>query len=378
MWGISARNLFRRPSRTFLAVLGIVIGVAAIISLVAVVDGVLYDVTSVIGKVQGIRVLQKDAAGPLFSSIDDSWESKLAAVRGVKGVVSGVAGRIRNINGNASGEFSAMQLIGIDFVNAARLDYFGINGELTEGRMLKPNEKGAAIIGTGIRDSYTIFVGNSIKVNGKKLKVVGIISLGSSLFSNQVIVGIEDARSMLSFPHDKVSFYAVALENPSDEKIISDTINFLYEDKGIKAFSTSDLSSMLGNVLDQIRLLVIFVAAISAFVAAIGILNTMLMSVVERFQEIGTLKAIGWTRFDVVHMILLESLFLGTLGGILGNLLGQGIAFAVHTVAGLTVLISPALMVETFLFAVAVAVLAGVYPAFVAADLDPIEALRFE
>ena len=130
--------------------------------------------------------------------------------------------------------------------------------------------------------------------------------------------------------------------------------------------------------MGSLRLLVGAVAAIAAIVAGVGILNTMLMSVVERFKEIGALKAVGWTNNDIMKMILYESALIGIFGGILGILAGIFVAGSIESLAGLTTAVGVGLILQAFLFALFIGVFAGLYPAYAASKMDPVEALRAE
>ncbi|MBI5884649.1 FtsX-like permease family protein, partial [archaeon] len=117
---------------------------------------------------------------------------------------------------------------------------------------------------------------------------------------------------------------------------------------------------------------------LAALVAGIGIINTMLMSVLERFKEIGALKAVGWTSMNVLLMVLLESLFLGIVGGILGIGVGFLAGSLIQLLFGLSTKISLDLIIQSFLFALIISLAAGLYPAYRASKMDPIQALREE
>jgi len=133
---------------------------------------------------------------------------------------------------------------------------------------------------------------------------------------------------------------------------------------------------MFGEIIGNLRLLAIAVALISGIVAGIGIANTILMSVLERFREIGSLKAVGWTNSNVLRMILYEAVFLGIIGGVFGIILGFVVAELISSLSGIGYYASPALIITSFLYAILLGVVAGVYPAYRASKLNPIEALR--
>ena len=170
----------------------------------------------------------------------------------------------------------------------------------------------------------------------------------------------------------------VVPQNPDDVQKIVDVFNFKFSEDEVEAVSASDLSSQFTGFIDNFRLVVFIVAAVAAVVAGIGILNTMLMSVLERFKEIGALKAVGWAKFDIVKMILFESIFIGVLGGLLGIIFGLGGAAALEIFFGLNTEVTLQLLFNSFMFSVLIGLIAGFYPAWVASKMDPIEALRAE
>ena len=104
----------------------------------------------------------------------------------------------------------------------------------------------------------------------------------------------------------------------------------------------------------------------------------MLMSVIERFREIGALKAVGWTNSNIMKMILFESIMIGVIGGFLGMVAGSAVAVLLHQTFGLTAAITPMLLLEAFSFAVLLGLVGGLYPAYIASKADPIESLRVE
>ena len=136
------------------------------------------------------------------------------------------------------------------------------------------------------------------------------------------------------------------------------------------------MQDQLNGILTNLKILAIIVSIISAIVAGIGVINTMLMSVMERTKEIGTLKAVGWTSSNVTKMILIESAFIGLLGSLLGLILGYLLSSLITAAVGISTIITFNLVLQNFLFGFILGIIGGVYPAMVASKLDPIEALR--
>jgi len=173
-----------------------------------------------------------------------------------------------------------------------------------------------------------------------------------------------------------------------DPQTVADEIEKLLDKrhgKGLfSAMTTDQILKRIESVLSIMTFILVGIAAISLLVAAFGIMNTMLMSVLERTREIGVMKAIGATNRQVLLIFLYESIAIGIIGGVIGVLLGAGFTniliavFRGFTGMSMTAFINPLLLVFGVIFAVIVSVASGIYPARRAAKLDPIEALRYE
>ena len=298
-------NLFRNKSRTALSLIAIVIGVSAIIALVSVVDGLFGEVQGALSQVQSIRVSQKNAPGP-YGNLEIEWKNKLDGVQGVRAAVPIVVGVATSIDGEYS-VFGQTQVIGVDFTSAQKLTasavQLAVSAEISEGRDIRPGETGVVIIGKQTKKNLNKFLNQSIEINGKKFKIVGVFSSGSALINSGLVIPIEDARELFNVGSDRMNALFLEVNNPEQEKRVVEIINFRFSED-LSAVSASDLSEQFGDVLGSLRLLVAAVAGISAVVAGVGIINTMLMSVIERFREIGALKAVGWTNSNIMKMIL--------------------------------------------------------------------------
>jgi len=204
-----------------------------------------------------------------------------------------------------------------------------------------------------------------------------VYKTGSKMQDSGILMNIDDLRDQLAFPSSKVSFFSVSVHNPGEIDKIAKLMEFKFGDE-LQIMNTAQFAESIGSVLGDVRLMVFAVAAIAAVVAGVGIVNTMLMSIMERFKEIGALKATGWTNSNVMKMILSESLLIGIFGGIAGVLVGLAMAPMFAQATGFPVYVSQDLMLQTFLFAVGIGALAGLYPAWKAGRFDPIQALQME
>ena len=370
-------NLFRRKSRTFLAVVGIVIGITALIALNAVVDGIYNEIDTVIGSFQAIMVMEKGSMDQTLSKLDESLRAKIESIQGVRVVVPEVWILPQTVGGKTlalSQSLIPPTIYGVDISAYRKLRGNGWIGELEKGEMLNSNDKYAVLMGKSLADDMHKFIGSSIKLNGQKFRVKGIVSSESELLGNLIIMDIDTAREIGGFPKDKVSSFYVEVIDPTEDRKVAKKINFALGSE-VEANTASDFSEMFAGVMENFRLAALAIALISAFVAAIGIINTILMSVMERYREIGTLKATGWTNTNIMQMILYESTFIGIIGGIIGILFGTALSLYIPAF-GIPTLIKLEPVLYAFLFAFFVGVVAGLYPAYRASKLDPVEAMR--
>jgi len=378
MLKIAFLNLFRHKLRTALCILGIALGIASVIALVSIIDGLSFEIQGAISQMQGITVYEKGAMGPLFSEIDKSYESKLSAIPNVKTVIPTRMTLAKTIEGKSVAfGFSSVRLIGSDYSKSKINTAAGYGGKVIKGRSLTGSDNGKVVVGNELMDQLNKFLGNNIKINGKKFEIVGVYETGSSLLNSSILMSLDDLTELNNYSQDKVGQFTLELVDPSKDKQTAKLINFKFGEK-LKAVSASSFSNQLAGIIDTLRLLVIIIASIAVLVAGIAILNTMLMSVTERFKEIGTLKATGWSSSDIVTMILMESAMISAIGSISGIIFGYLASSTISAAFNVSILISPGLIYQAVLFAVVISLISGIYPAYVASKLDPVTVLIAE
>lgn len=379
------RNISNRKMRTFLTLLGIIIGISAIISLVAIADGLQGEANRAFEKVQRIQVGQKGAWLPLFSKVPVSYVGGIEKIQGVKLVSPRIEYTPNKIDGKeVSGGLSLTTaslfpptVIGVDPKKESQSTASTLVKYITNGRFLVDGDRYSAVIGKPVADTYRKTVGSKIDIDGVKFKVVGTSEAGSFFLDNNIVVPLDTIRGISELGTDEVSGIAVDVGDPSEADSVATRIELKYPD--VDASTPQETASSFGSLLSAIRSSTFVIASIAAVVGGIGITNSMLMSVMERRREIGILKAVGWSNREVIRMFLAESVIVGIMGGIVGISLGLGGVFAVQTLRpDLVLSVSPNLVAQAFVFALSLGIFGGLYPAWRATQVSPIEALRYE
>ncbi len=250
----------------------------------------------------------------------------------------------------------------------------------------------AAVLGTTVRDA--LFpdedpIGKQIRVNNVRFNVVGVREEQESMFdnddNNKVYIPLETFEKM--YPWDEALTLVVSAESPDKIDEAKDQITIVLrrvrkvpydKENNFAVFGQENIREMVGNITQYIYIAMIVISSIGLMVGGIGVMNIMLVSVTERTREIGVRKAIGARRSNILWQFLIEAMTLSGTGGIIG--IGAGILTAVliSTVSPLPFGISTFYVLLGFLVAVSVGLIAGVYPAYRAAKVDPIESLRYE
>jgi putative ABC transport system permease protein len=397
---VSLRSIRTNKLRSFLTMLGIIIGVSAVIAMVAIGEGASANVASQINglgsnllivspgqaKQGGINL----GAGSLNTlTLEDAEAiSKQDSIAGVAPDLSKQAQVVyRNQNYSTT----------IEGTSEAYPDVR--NTKITFGRFFNrfevQGQANVAVIGTQVVSN--LFggdnanpIGKTIQINQVPFTVIGILpSQGSSGMTNnddRIIIPITTAMNRL-FDQTKVRTIYVSAKSAD----VMDQAQFDIEQTlrgqhhlsprdpdDFQISSQSQILSTAQGVTSVMTTLLSGIAAISLVVGGIGIMNIMLVSVTERTREIGIRKAIGATRGDILKQFLIESITLSLLGGAIGILLGVGVALLLNKFTSFTTTISLTPILYAFLSSMFVGVVFGVYPARKAAQLKPIDALRYE
>ena len=407
--GMSFESLSERKFRFALNLLGIMIGCAAVTGLISLTQGMNNEITSQMGIlgtstitiVPGTRMssmMESSEEGGFmgppsggsampFSTSQLDWRDIdiLEKMHGIDIIEPGVSGGqgtyIRK------GETFSVSVDGITE------EYFEINeaDEILEGRELIRSDKAVVIIGYSLAypldgEEQYLDVGDRIKliteVNREEktlsLRVVGILEESGSSFGGGDESFMIPIRTYEQFfeTGGEYTTIQVKVADPDSIDQLSEDIEDALEDVSI---ITSELAmSMVDSILGTVEAVLGGIAGISLLVAGVGIINTMTVSVMERTREIGVLKAIGARSSDVLFMFLSEAVMTGIAGGTMGAVFGFILSTFVGNYVGVTAEVSLSLGTITLLFAVITCVISGLYPAWRASNLNPVEALRSE
>ncbi len=393
---LALESIKERKVRNALNILGILIGIAALVALLSIGEGVNVAIGKEVIKMGStvVSVLPSRASENFKLTMDDV--KKLSRFKGVKCVTPYITLNAKMISGE--GGTIPIRIVAIE--PEPFLDIIAIGP--SQGRFLRPKEVGTLVFGNksvkppGVKKPLAK-VGDRVLIEAVVLKggkpvvkrfsllVVGILEeyggIASSTIDDCVFVTVDTAKKLFRTGKDVT---AIVLKAKSPE-MVDDLIDRIYEEYGdnVMILSVKQALESAKTIMGTLTLFLGGIAGISLLVAGLGILNTMLITVLERTREIGILKAIGAKNHDILLMFLIEALILGAMGGLAGLILGFVAAYLFGQIGFIygfkvTPSFSPWLMFAGFLFAVIVSVLSGLYPAYKAAQLNPVEALRYE
>ncbi len=397
---LGLNNLRRRKLRSWLTMIGIFIGIAAVVSLISLGQGLQSAVTAQFATLSTDKLtIQNSGTGfgaPGSTVVEKLTEHDLKLIENTKGVDIVISRLIRVVEIKYNG-VSKFKYIGNLPEDKERADlvYESMGLKAEYGRLINPGDSGKVALGANIvkKEEFDkeIKVGKTINIQGRDFEVVGILEKGSSFQTNDVVLMMEDYMKEILNIGDEIDLIIAQVEEPDEINTVADSIEEVLRkdrnlEKGKEDFSVQTPLESIGTVnsiLSSVNVVVVGIAMISLIVGGIGIANTMYTSVLERKNEIGTMKAIGARNSDVLMIFLIESGLLGLTGGIVGALIGIGLSFIVASSANnifgiqiISVQISYPLLISSIMFSFLIGILSGLIPSIQASKLRPVDALR--
>ena len=385
LFKMALSSVWGNKMRSFLTMLGIIIGISSVIILVGIGDGTKQKISEQIEKL-GTNLITINITGNRTQPISTEELEELKTKPGVKEIAPSISQG--NVNIKAGTKTATTSLEGTVPIYTQIRKIEAESGRFISDRDVE-NRLKSVVVGIDVANNLfgrTNVIGEKMFVSGIEFTIVGVLksqgSSSSGSSDDRIIIPISTAQRLLKNTNIR-TFY---IEAESKEKV-SEAMGYLQlflnkkYDNDSKAYRVFDQTSLLdtaNSTNDQMTAMLAGIAAISLLVGGIGIMNIMLVSVIERTREIGIRKAIGAQRNVILVQFLIEASTISSIGGVIGVLLGYLGAYIGKTMLKTNILISPNVVIGAFMFSFFVGIVFGIYPAYKASKLNPIDALRFE
>jgi len=378
------RNIMRRPGRFIFTLLGIVIGMAAFMALLSLGGGMRGEINNQ-AKAMGANLIVTPSDWCTFDQISIFTGEALPA-----SLPAEIFDDISSIDGlfaapyltqNSSIQNTPMAVIGVD----PQLMKEFSNWEIASGEYFNSDDQQAAVLGSDLANRFSLKVGDTVSFRGEDFPVIGVLAPVGNNDDLAAYLPLSVAQKIFD-QEGYISYIGVQMDDLSKTDFYKSAII----EKGNLAVNTNDqLLEAVMQILGSVEGTLQAVAGVSLIAAAFGIINTMMTAIYERRREIGILRSMGAKRSDIFKIFLIESGIYGLLGGIFGSLAGilASLYAAPFLLSGFSGImkgatpeasIDPASIAFAIIFALIIAVVSGLYPAWKAANMTPVEAISYE
>lgn len=398
---LAVRGIRKRKLRSWLTMLGIFVGIAAVVGLISISQGLQAAVVNQFNQVGANRIMVQPGSGfmgPPGSTTGTSkiTEHDLELVQDIRGVkqVSGYNMKAGKVEYNDKMRF----VYGIGLPTDQGKEVFGSSFEVEFGREFRKSDANVAIVGNTYYTDEKVFgktldIGKKITFEEKEFTIIGIMKkIGSPPDDLAVIIPLDDLWDIYGNKDEYAMLYVEVDTGFQPSEVAARIKERIRKDRkekeGNEDFqvqTSEELFRSFSTILNIVQAVIVGIAAISLVVGSIGVMNTMYTAVLERTREIGIMKAVGARNTDVLLLFLIESGLYGFVGGLVGIAFGLGLGKAVELIASgylgsdlLKASMSPTLIFGALAFSFVLGCISGVAPARQASKLNPVQALRYE
>ncbi len=399
-FSLALKNIRKRGIRSWLTMLGVFVGIAAVVSLISLGQGLETAITGQFGALSTDTLTIQGAdtgfSPPGSTSVRKMTEDDLKIVENTPGVKITIPRllRVAQIKFNRVSDFSFVASMPGE---QEKIDEVinSLNIKTAQGRQLESSDRRKIVLGDDFASNdmfgKTIRVGSRLEIQGGEFEVIGILERASTFTLNSVVLmSEEDMREVFNI-EDEIDFIVAKVASPEDVEKVAAELERKFRKERNQKIGEEDFEiqtpiealETVRTIINVINIVVTGIALIALLVGGIGIANTMFTSVLERTKEIGVMKAIGAKNKDILIIFLIEAGLLGFVGGIVGALIGLGLALgasqAANSALGTTILTvspSPPLLLSSIAFSLVIGIISGIVPAYQASKLNPVEALR--
>ncbi|MEM0438003.1 MAG: ABC transporter permease [Candidatus Micrarchaeia archaeon] len=395
----SVKYLRTQKLRSWLTIIGIVIGVATIVTLVSVGDGVKQDVESQMSQMGDnvIMVVPVNIGSASLTSLARTTTAGKLYERDYEKVMStpGITKGARLIIGRTSVQFKDKVVTSpVYAIDSTLFEAYPEYLELESGRYYNDNEKNVVVLGYDAANELfgkdKVKVNSIIQIGGQDFRVIGILKeIGTSLSTSDdlaIYVPVRAGRDLFKsvVAQNEVTIIYAMVDEGYDVNLVKERIEAQIDANHHVNADTRDYSVItaefirktVDQVLSTLTVFLLLISSVSAVVGGIGISNTMFMSVLDRTREIGVLKSLGAKNNEILLLFIIEAIIIGLIGGIIGCTLGI-LAVEVIKGFGIMAIVSPQLIVLVLIFSMGIGAVAGAIPARNASKVPPVEALNY-